>query len=298
VFDVEEIERDVQRARHVYHSQRDLVENSLGSGQVGERAMLDTIRFVDFYRYADATREDIMTFLDSCANWIRPADTGRSTNCLINDVGIFVHNRERGFHNYALPYCWDVRLGLLDREEALRELRLDVNMANVQDILGRIAYDSTHELRSNDQRLTAYYVPDREVSPVDLRAHVAARLPAQMVPEVFVPLTEIPLTVNGKVDWDALPTPTPEAASKADSFASRDALERSIAEIWERLLGTSAFGTRDRFFDVGGTSLLAVLLYSELSEMVDEDLPDPVRNEGWTIAEQANLLRAHGYRRG
>ena len=45
---------------------------------------------------------------------MRPSDTGRSTNCLINNIGIFVHKAERGFHNYALPYSWDVRLGSQD----------------------------------------------------------------------------------------------------------------------------------------------------------------------------------------
>ena len=296
VFDLEEIERDVQRARRVYHAQHDLVDESLGSGTAAQTAMLDKIRFVDFYRYCDAHREEIMSYLSGRRDWIRPADTGRSTNCLINDVGIFVHNRERGFHNYALPYCWDVRLGLLHRDEALHELGLDVNMDNVNQILGRVAYDSTQELRSDEPRLTAYYVSERDVSRVELRKHASARLPAAMVPSHFVRVAEIPLTVNGKVDWDALPAPETEEASKAEYVGSRDGLERSIAAIWERLLGASGFGIHDRFFEVGGSSLLAVLLYTELEEMVDVELPDPGREEGWTIAEQADMLRAHGYR--
>jgi amino acid adenylation domain-containing protein len=296
VFDLAEIERDVQRARRVYHAQHDLIPMSLGPSPVAEPEMLDNIRFVDFYRYCDAHRDEIMSFLNGRTDWIRPADTGRSTNCLINDVGIFVHNRERGFHNYALPYCWDVRLGLLDRDEALRELGIDVNMENVNDIISRIAYDGGPEFRSDEPRLTAYYVSDRDVARVELRKHAAARLPAAMVPSNFVRVAEIPLTVNGKVDWDALPAPESEEASTADYVGSRDTLERSIAAVWERLLGTSGFGIRDRFFDVGGSSLLAVLLYTELEDMVDVELPDPGREDGWTIAEQADMLRAHGYR--
>jgi amino acid adenylation domain-containing protein len=295
VFDMEEVDRDVQRARRVYHAQNDLVGKSLGAGPVAEPAMLDNIRFIDFYRYCDATRQEMMSFLENRADWIRPSDTGRSTNCLINDVGIFVHNRERGFHNYALPYCWDVRLGLLARDEALRELGVDVNMQNVKEILKRIDYDGAQEFRSDDRRLTAYYVADRDVSPAEMRKHSAARLPAAMVPSDFVQLAEIPLTVNGKVDWEALPVPQAREAAKESYLAPRNPLERSIAAIWERLLGTGTFGVRDRFFDVGGTSMLAVLLYLQLEEIIDVELPDPSREEGWTIQEQAELLRAHGY---
>jgi amino acid adenylation domain-containing protein len=294
VFDVGEIERDVQRARRVYHAQNDFVRRSLELGSVRELRVLDEIQFIDFYRYSDASRKEILRFLEGCKNWIRPPDTGRSTNCRINDVGIFVHNRERGFHNYALPYCWDVRLGLLDREEALRELETAVNMENVEDILKRIDY-STQDFQGDEPRLTAYYVSDREDSSVELRRHASARLPASMVPASFVRLDEIPLTVNGKVDWQALPSPPVEKVSKADYVASRDTLERSIAGLWERLLGAGGFGVRDRFFDVGGTSVLAVLLYTQLEEMLDSELPDPMRDQGWTIAEQADLLRAHGY---
>jgi hypothetical protein len=171
-----------------------------------------------------------------------------------------------------------------------------VNMDNVQQILRRIEYDSTQEFRGEEPRLTAYYVADRDVSPVDMRTHAAGRLPASMVPANFVRLAEMPLTVNGKVDWDALPSLRPEETPSENFVAPRNALERSIAAIWERLLGARTFGIRDAFFDVGGTSMLAVLLYTQLEDLADLELPDPVREEGWTIAEQAELLRAHGYR--
>ena len=295
VFDVAQIERDVQRARRVYHAQHDLIAASLGAGPVAEPALLDEIQFVDFYRYADASRAEIMRYLEGRADWIRPSDTGRSTNCLINDVGIYIHNRERGYHNYALPYCWDVRLGLLDREEALDELGLDVNMDNVKAILERVAYDGSHEFKNSEPQLTAYYASEG-ITPADLRERVAARLPAAMVPVNFVRLPQIPLTVNGKVDWDALPAPRPEDTSKVAPAAPRDPLERNITAIWQRLLGTDGFGIHDRFFDVGGTSMLAVLLHLELEELVDGELPDPGRQQGWSIAEQADLIRAHGYR--
>ena len=72
-------------------------------------AIFDSIQFVDFYRFVDVGLDDLYRYLTAETVWKRPADTGRSTNCLINDAGIYVHKKTRGFHNYALRYGWDVR---------------------------------------------------------------------------------------------------------------------------------------------------------------------------------------------
>ncbi|MEU6293527.1 amino acid adenylation domain-containing protein, partial [Streptomyces sp. NPDC046988] len=65
-----------------------------------------------------------------------------------------------------------------------------------------------------DTRLTAYIVPETTTTDpataslsADLRAHTAARLPAYMIPAAFVLLPELPLTINGKLNRAALPTP-------------------------------------------------------------------------------------------
>jgi len=300
IFDVDAIERDVQRARRIYHARNDVVSKCLPMGPNVDPDLLAEIRFIDFYRYTDVGRDEIMGFLESTDTWVRPKDTGRSTNCLINDVGIYVHNRERGFHNYALPYCWEVRLGLLDRDEALYELGTDVNMENVNDILDRIAYESADAFSTSEPRLVAYYASEGDgPDAAGLRAQLAASLPAHMVPAEFVSLPELPLTVNGKVDWEALPEPAGAAAPPIATTAPapvRDALEAEIAEIWERLLGRTGIGSDARFFDAGGTSMLAVLLFLELEDLLGGELPDPSTVErGWTISEQAELLREHGY---
>ena len=66
--------------------------------------IFDEVRFVDFYRYVDVDLAELYDFLEHRAPWVRPADTGRSTNCLVNVAGIKVHTTERGYHNYAEPY--------------------------------------------------------------------------------------------------------------------------------------------------------------------------------------------------
>lgn len=55
--------------------------------------------------------------------WKRPVDTGiTSTNCRLNDLGVYLHSRRHGFHPYALEIAEQLRHGLLTREEGLAKL--------------------------------------------------------------------------------------------------------------------------------------------------------------------------------
>jgi hypothetical protein len=87
------------------------VKDLLDATMFEDDAVFDKVQFVDFYRYSDVSLEDMLIYLDEKVGWIRPTDTGRSTNCLINQLGIYVHKKEKGYSNYSLPYSWDVRLG-------------------------------------------------------------------------------------------------------------------------------------------------------------------------------------------
>ena len=82
----------------------------------------------------------MLRFLDEEAPWVRPADTGRSTNCLINAAGIQTHLLEQGYHNYAEPYAWDVRLGHKTRDEALAELDDRDDADEVAAMLAEVGY--------------------------------------------------------------------------------------------------------------------------------------------------------------
>ena len=119
----EEIDRTVLQARKAYHRRNDAVTKCLGNEEFLDDDIFERIQLVDFYRYWSASLTEMLDFLQTQATWKRPSDTGRSTNCLINDVGIYVHRKERGFHNYAVPYSWDVRLHQKERDQAIHELK-------------------------------------------------------------------------------------------------------------------------------------------------------------------------------
>ncbi|MER6309470.1 amino acid adenylation domain-containing protein [Streptomyces sp. NPDC001657] len=113
-----------------------------------------------------------------------------------------------------------------------------------------------------DGRLVAYVLPAGEISADELRARLAAELPAHMVPSAFLTLETWPLTPSGKLDRKALPRPGFE--SSAESRAPRTERERTLCALFADVLGVERVGIDDSFLDLGGHSLLATRLTSRI----------------------------------
>ncbi|MFE7033883.1 amino acid adenylation domain-containing protein, partial [Streptomyces sp. NPDC057621] len=115
------------------------------------------------------------------------------------------------------------------------------------------------------KRLAAYLVPEPSAtvpSADELRTHVVAELPDYMAPAAFVTLAELPLTANGKVDRRRLPAPDWTTAGDAEYRAPRTEAERTLAGIWEELLGVERVGADTNFFTLGGDSILSIQVVS------------------------------------
>lgn len=294
-FDVAHIDRTILDARKVYHRLDDVIAKRLDVTFLRDDRVFEQIEIADFYRYMDVSLAGMYEYLHRIG-WQRPADTGRSTNCLINDVGIFIHRKTRGYHNYALPYSWDVRMAHKTRDEAVDELQDEIDEARVRRILADIGWqdDDTGERRS-EMALVAYYVPAGEVDEAALRARLARRLPEAMIPSFFVPLDRLPLTRHGKVDRRALPAPRAAAGQGTDDrVAPRTDLERRIASAWAAALGFDGFGIHDNFFALGGHSLMATRIAARLAEDLGADIPLAILFDKPTIAELAAAVPAPG----
>ncbi|WP_327701922.1 amino acid adenylation domain-containing protein [Streptomyces decoyicus] len=126
----------------------------------------------------------------------------------------------------------------------------------------------------NALRLVAFVVPAEGsvVDPGQLRAFLAGKLPEWMIPSHYVPLPELPLTANEKVDRGALPE-VPEVSVSTQYTAPRTPVEEELARIWSTTLGVERVGIHDNFFDLGGHSLIAVRMLTEVSEELGVQVP-------------------------
>ncbi|WP_051854800.1 non-ribosomal peptide synthetase [Streptomyces sp. NRRL B-1347] len=102
---------------------------------------------------------------------------------------------------------------------------------------------------------TGHFTLDSGAAPGELRAYLAQRLPAHMIPAAFVVLDELPLTSSGKVDRAGLPDPEFHGA---DYQAPRDAREECLAALFAEVLGTERVGVHDDFFVIGGDSIQSI----------------------------------------
>ena len=279
-YNVEAMDEAIIAARKAYHRIEDVVSCSLETEFLQQDDVFERIKIVDFYRYNDVDLEGMYEYLDKRLPWVRPADTGRSTNCLINDTGIYVHQRERGFHNYAHPYSWDVRLGHKRRDEAVEELNDEIDERQVQAHLDEIGYELTNK---QPAKLILYYVASTPITENEIRRWLMGRLPEWMVPSVLTELSSMPLNINGKVDRQKLPLPAskPVAAAtgiprafdakpitiqrKESLLAPQSDTEQLIARIWCRHLQIDKVSLADNFFALGGDSLMAIRITSELN---------------------------------
>ena len=116
--------------------------------------------------------------------------------------------------------------------------------------------------------------PGTTLNAVDLRGHLAARLPEYLMPARFREVDSVPLTPTGKVDRNALAElGGAELVSEATSVAPRTRDEAAIAAVWTEVLGRDSVGVHDNFFEMGGDSLLALRLAARLQTLLNR----PVR---------------------
>ncbi|HEX8079392.1 MAG TPA: amino acid adenylation domain-containing protein [Jatrophihabitans sp.] len=126
-----------------------------------------------------------------------------------------------------------------------------------------------------DQRLIAYLVlkDGHTFQSEPLRQHLATTLPAHMRPNIYLPLTRLPLTANGKLDRTALPAPTPQPDNPTTRQPPATPTERTLAAIWTDLLKTPHINRDDSFFTLGGHSLLATLVIARIEQHFATTIP-------------------------
>ncbi len=144
-----------------------------------------------------------------------------------------------------------------------------------------------------DKQLVAYVVagPEHSLSTAELRGYLKEKLPDYMVPSWFVMLDALPVTVNGKVDRDALPAhDSKQTAPERFYVPTRNPIETGLTAVWEEVLGVERVGITENFFELGGHSLLATQVISRVRDRFGVELPLRVVFEAPTVAELATAI--------
>jgi amino acid adenylation domain-containing protein len=212
--------------------------------------------------YVNRTDETAQRFVPD------PFDAGSSTY-RTGDLGRF------------LPDGSILHMGRLDRQVKVRGNRIE--LGEVEAVLGThpAVADAVVLAREDggsggERSLVAYVVPSADPGPqlAELRSHLMTRVPNYMVPSAFVMLERLPLTPSGKIDRRALPAPDAGQLTPATAFvAPRTNVEERVAAIWARTLRMERVGVHDDFFEIGGHSLLAVRLLSEMESEFGVEIP-------------------------
>jgi|GEM_PF-2384357 len=109
---------------------------------------------------------------------------------------------------------------------------------------------------AGEWRIWAYYMSDEELSKDILNEKMAEYLPAYMIPNGYMRITQVPLTPNGKLDRKSLPDI--EEQQKTLYILPETELQQKVLNIWQQVLGNPDIGIRHNFFEAGGDSIKAM----------------------------------------
>ncbi|MEA2694548.1 MAG: hypothetical protein QOJ16_3935, partial [Acidobacteriota bacterium] len=189
-------------------------------------------------------------------------------------------------------------LGRIDDQVKIRGFRIE--LAEIESVLvghpgvcqAVVTARDAGDAGEAERRLVAYFVPASASAPTasELHAFLAERLPEFMLPAVFMPLAELPLSAHGKIDRASLPDPSFERPDLATAYVPpRGEVEAALAALWGAVLRAERVGMHDNFFELGGDSILGLQIVARAQQA---DLAFSVRDlfEHPTIAGLAPLV--------
>lgn len=180
-------------------------------------------------------------------------------------------------------------LGRLDHQVKIRGYRIE--LGEIETTLTQ--YSNIKQARvmaTNQGQLVAYLVPEgnQPINQSELRSVLTKLLPGYMIPQEFMVLDSLPLTDRGKLDCTQLPFPEP--LTPGQFIPPSNPSEAALAQIWATLLKCDRVSMNDNFFDLGGDSLLAVRLLTQINQQFQQQLPVSTLFLNPTLKGLANRL--------
>lgn len=119
---------------------------------------------------------------------------------------------------------------------------------------------------AGSKQLVMYFTSCEEEVLSELRTELQEKLPSYMIPDGFVQLETMPLTINGKIDKKKLAEIKGKSLLAVEYVAPRDEMELKLAALWQEILKKERIGVKDSFFEIGGNSLKAIQLIARIQK--------------------------------
>ena len=187
-------------------------------------------------------------------------------------------------------------IGRIDQQVKIHGFRIELGEIEAILLKHPLVREAVAEVSDHPRlgrRLVAYLVmtEDATLELGHLRSFLREKLPEYMVPAAFVLLEALPLTANGKTNRKALPEPDWSKQRLNGRFtAPRTPTEKRLIELWKEVLNVERVGIQDSFFEMGGHSLLASRLASELRKTFGIEFPLRLLFETPTVEEVAKYI--------
>ncbi|ACK67010.1 amino acid adenylation domain protein [Rippkaea orientalis PCC 8801] len=191
-------------------------------------------------------------------------------------------------------------LGRIDNQVKIRGFRIE--LGEIESILSRHPEIKetvviVREDTPAQKRLVAYITSDKIASQTDnnwyetLKHYLKTSLPDYMIPQSFVLLENLPLTVNGKIDYSRLPCPDYSLINSDKNYiAPRTPIEATLAQIWSDILKHQNISINHNFFDLGGDSIISIQVIARAKQAGIKIKPKQLF-EYQTIAELAAVAK-------
>ncbi|MBU2703324.1 amino acid adenylation domain-containing protein [Sporomusaceae bacterium BoRhaA] len=185
------------------------------------------------------------------------------------------------------PYCKGVRMyktgdlarwkpdgnieyiGRSDSQVKIRGFRIELGEIETRLVKHQSVKDAVvieKKDSQGDTYLVAYFVSDDKLTVDELREYLVKELPDYMVPAYIIRLDRMPLTLNGKIDKRVLPEPDRSIDSDVEYIAPKNETEAVLVHVWQNVLQTERIGVKDNFFHLGGDSIKAIQVLSQLND--------------------------------
>jgi amino acid adenylation domain-containing protein/thioester reductase-like protein len=182
----------------------------------------------------------------------------------------------------------------IDNQVKIRGFRIELDAIELCLLNSKLINQCAVVVQQDDGKrktLVAYVVLKQKKNIALLRKFLSKHLPHYMVPNVFIALSSLPKTPNGKVDKKELLQQVKENSyESANYLAPRNGLETKLADIWKELLNLNIVGVTDNFFDIGGYSLLITEMMVKIKEEFNIDFSLPAFLESPTVENLSKLI--------